>query len=48
MEQDRPPLPDEVAACSPYLLEQVEIIRPRVIITLGNPATKFILRTSEG
>ena len=48
MERDRPPAPDETASCSPWLLEQVKIIRPRVIITLGNPATKFILQTTEG
>ncbi|MBN2198930.1 MAG: uracil-DNA glycosylase [Candidatus Aminicenantes bacterium] len=38
---NRDPLPDEVRACSPYLLRQVEIIRPEVIVTLGKPATNF-------
>lgn len=38
---NRDPLPDEVRACSPYLLRQVEIIRPEVLVTLGKPATNF-------
>jgi len=32
---NRDPLPDEIAACAPYLDEQIAAIRPRVIITLG-------------
>ena len=32
---NRDPLPDELEACMPYLREQIEIIDPRVIITLG-------------
>jgi DNA polymerase len=43
--KDRAPSPEEVAACSPYLLQQVETIRPNVIVTLGVPATQFILQT---
>jgi len=34
------PAPDEVATCSPYLERQLEIIRPRVIVTLGRPAAQ--------
>jgi DNA polymerase len=40
---NREPAPDEVATCTPYLQRQVEIIRPRVIVTLGRPATQFML-----
>lgn len=40
---NRDPLPDEIEACTPYLLEQVELIDPRLIVTLGNFATRFIL-----
>lgn len=47
-ERDRPPEPDETAACSPYLQRQIDLIRPRVIVTLGGPATKFILNTATG
>jgi uracil-DNA glycosylase family 4 len=47
-EKDRAPDKEEVLACSPYLLKQIEIIQPKVIITLGNPSTRFILNTTEG
>jgi len=46
--RDRPPLKEEINACSWILLKQIEIINPKVIITLGNPATKFILNTKSG
>ncbi|MBC23236.1 MAG: hypothetical protein CMJ32_04890 [Phycisphaerae bacterium] len=45
---NRTPQPDEIARCSPYLQEQLRIIRPRVIVTLGGPATKLILETTTG
>jgi DNA polymerase len=45
---NRDPLPDEIAACRPYLNAQLELIAPRVIVTLGNFATRFLLETSEG
>ena len=32
---NRDPLPDEIAACQPYLDRQIALVRPRVIITLG-------------
>lgn len=47
-ERDRPPEPDETAACSPYLLRQIELIQPKVIVTLGGPSTKFLLNTATG
>jgi DNA polymerase len=40
---NRTPLPDEVATCTPYLVRQIEIIRPEVIVTLGLPATRYML-----
>jgi uracil-DNA glycosylase len=40
---NRDPLPDEIEACRPYLEGQLESIRPRVIVTLGNFATRVIL-----
>ncbi len=48
MEKDRAPEKDETEACTPFLLKQIEIIKPEVIITLGNPATRFILNTKSG
>jgi DNA polymerase len=40
---NRVPMPDEVATCTPYLERQLEIIRPRVIVTLGLPALKYMM-----
>ena len=39
---NRDPLPNEIEACRPYLEAQLEFMRPKVIITLGNFATRFI------
>lgn len=47
-ERDRPPDKDETTACGWILKKQIEIIAPKVIITLGNPATKFLLNINEG
>jgi DNA polymerase len=40
---NRVPAPDEVEACTPYLVKQLEIIRPKVIVTLGLPSAKYML-----
>lgn len=40
---NRDPLPDEVAACKPVLFEQLAIIDPKVVVTLGAHATRTIL-----
>ncbi len=40
---NRDPLPDEIEACRPWLAEQIELVDPRIIVTLGNFATRFIL-----
>ena len=45
---NRDPLPDEIAACRPYLDEQVSLIGPRVVLTLGNFATRALLGTTDG
>jgi len=41
--KNRAPDPTEMANCRPYLDEQIEIIRPRVILALGAPAAKSFL-----
>ncbi len=46
--ENRDPKPDEIAACRPYLEEQVALIAPKVVITLGNFATKLLLDTDQG
>lgn len=41
------PTQREAALCAPYLLEQIRIISPRVIVTLGLPATHLLLHASS-
>lgn len=41
------PTPEEAARCGPYLLEQIRLIAPAVIITLGKPAANFLLQNSD-
>ena len=35
--------PDELAACSPWIIRQIELIQPRVIVTLGKFAVQSLL-----
>ena len=41
--ENRAPLPEEIKAHTPWLLKQIEEIKPKVICSLGNYATKFFL-----
>ena len=45
---NRDPLPAEIDACHPFLLEQIDAIDPLLIVTLGNFATKLLLQTQTG
>lgn len=45
--QNRTPLPDEIATCSPFLFKQLEIIKPKVICALGACASETLLRTKQ-
>lgn len=45
--ENRDPAPDEIAACSPYLFEQLRIIDPEVIVALGAPASRTLLQTGD-
>jgi DNA polymerase len=45
---NRDPLPDEIEACTPWLVETISIVQPSVVVTLGNFATKFVLNTKQG
>jgi len=40
---NRDPLPDELEACRPYVTGTLDLVQPKVIITLGNFATRVIL-----
>lgn len=45
---NRPPLPDEVANCLPYLLAQIDLIKPKVMVALGATAVKSLLDVQIG
>ena len=45
---NRDPLPLEIESCRPYLEAQVAFIEPKVVVTLGNFATKLLLDTKDG
>ena len=45
---NRDPRPEEIQTCTPFLREQTRTIDPEFIVTLGNFATKFILKTDVG
>ncbi len=45
---NRNPKPEEIAASEPLLLEQIKLIRPQIIGTLGNIATQYFLQTKDG
>jgi len=44
---NRNPEPDEIATCEPFLFQQIDAVRPRVIVALGAFAAKTLLRTEE-
>jgi DNA polymerase len=46
--ENRDPRPDEIEVCTPFLREQVKAISPEILVTLGNFATRFILKTDRG
>ncbi|MDR3686024.1 MAG: uracil-DNA glycosylase [Coriobacteriia bacterium] len=45
---NRDPEPIEIETCTPFLREQIRLIHPDVLVTLGNFATKFVLKTETG
>jgi len=46
--ENRTPEPDEVSTCSPFLLRQIDVLRPKVIVCLGAVAAKTLLETPRG
>jgi uracil-DNA glycosylase family 4 len=46
--KNRKPEPEEMAACSPFLVEQLELLSPQVMVALGATAVQGLLGTSEG
>ncbi len=45
---NRDPLPEEIATCKPFLLQQIEFIQPKLVCTLGNFATQTLLDRKVG
>lgn len=45
---NRDPRPDEIESCKGYLREQIRLIAPEVVMTLGNFASKLLLNTETG
>jgi DNA polymerase len=45
---NRDPLPVEIDSCRPYLEAQVAFLQPKVVVSLGNFATKLLLATKDG
>lgn len=46
--ENRDPWPDEIEACRPWLEAQIDLIEPKVIVTLGNFSSKLLLDTKVG
>ncbi len=46
--ENRLPERDEIATCSPYLVRQIDAIRPKVIVCLGATAAQMLLNTNRG
>ena len=44
---NRNPLPEEVAQCEPYLVRQVQLVQPRLILAMGRFAVQSILKSGE-
>lgn len=44
---NRVPAPDEMAACGPYLVKQLALVRPQYIVSLGKTATSYLLQSTD-
>ncbi len=45
---NRPPTPDEINNCRPYIISQIDIIRPKVLVALGSSAVRGLLSLDTG
>jgi DNA polymerase len=45
---NRDPQPEEIAGCAPFLIRQILLLKPRVILSAGKVATQALLNTAEG
>jgi DNA polymerase len=45
--KNRQPYSDEIEACTPYLNRQIKLIRPKIIVTLGNHSTAYVFSEAK-
>ncbi|MDR3471877.1 MAG: uracil-DNA glycosylase [Devosia sp.] len=45
---NREPTPEELALCAPFLLRQIELVAPKILVTLGNVPTQALFETKSG
>ena len=45
---NRQPVPDEVEQCKPFLIREISVVRPKVIVVMGNTACQNLLGTKVG
>jgi DNA polymerase len=45
---NRDPSPLETEICRPFIERHIELVAPKVLVTLGNPSTKLLLQTQTG
>jgi uracil-DNA glycosylase family 4 len=45
--KNRDPLPEEIVCCLPYLMHQIEIINPQILLILGRIAAQVLLKTTD-
>ena len=45
---NRDPKPEELDSCVPYLFRQIELVRPRMIVTLGRISMRILTKTTQG
>ncbi|SFE94390.1 DNA polymerase [Aureimonas phyllosphaerae] len=45
---NRAPTPAETEACLPFTLRHIELVRPRVVVSVGSSSVRALLRTDEG
>lgn len=44
---NRDPLPQEIKLCTPYLLKEIDLVQPKVLVAVGRIAAQFLLNTTE-
>lgn len=44
---NRDPRPDEVASCTPFLMRQIDVVKPEMIVALGKPAANYLLQSTD-